>query len=68
VFGKHALKTGAEIANDVSEGRSLKESAMSRLPEGIKRMAASGDFSTQSGSGKRRRSIKPKKKKIDIFD
>jgi hypothetical protein len=69
VFGKHALKTGAQIATDVSEGRSLKESAMSRLPEGIKRMATSGDFSMQSGSGKRKRSIKPrsKLKKKDIF-
>jgi hypothetical protein len=63
VFGKHALKTGAQIANDVSEGRSLKESAMNRLPEGIKRMATSGDFSMQSGSGKRKRSIKYKPKK-----
>jgi hypothetical protein len=69
VFGKHALKTGAEIATDVSEGQSLRDAAKNRIPLGIKRMATSGDFSMQSGTGRRKRSIKRRKKaKInDIF-
>lgn len=76
-FGKHALKTGLEIANDVVEGGSLKESAKRRVPEGIKRFAKPENFINQSGAGggrskKRRR--KPaskknrKKKKLKISD
>ena len=54
-FGKHALKTGLEIANDVVEGESIKEAAKRRVPEGIKRFATSENFINQSGSGRRRR-------------
>jgi len=32
-------KTGMEVADDVLEGRSLKESAKKRVPAGIKRCA-----------------------------
>ena len=53
-FGKHALKTGLEIANDVADGESLKESASKRVSEGIKRFATSSNFFNQSGSGRRR--------------
>jgi hypothetical protein len=71
-FGKHALKTGLEIANDVVAGDSFKESTKRRVPEGIKRFATSENFINQSGSGrrriKRRRVTKTKKKKHnDIF-
>jgi hypothetical protein len=73
-FGKHALKTGLEIANDVVEGNSLKESAKRRVPEGIKRFANPANFSNQSGSGrarskKRRKAAgKKKRKKAKIND
>ena len=75
-FGKHALKTGLEIANDVVEGESIKEAAKRRVPEGIKRFATSENFISQSGSGRRRRkraapALKRKAKKrirrSDIF-
>jgi len=74
-FGKHALKTGLEIAGDVSEGKSFKDSARERiipsiLP-GIKRFAEEELLSNQSGSGKRRRVKKRSKKSIkrkDIFN
>ena len=58
-FGKHALKTGLEIAGDVADGSSFKDSAKARfLPTivpGIKRFAEQEIFSKQSGSGKRRK-------------
>ena len=75
-FGKHALKTGLEIAGDVAEGKSFKESARERivptiLPS-IKRFAEEEIFNTQSGSGKRRRrgkkTTKRKRVKKDIFN
>ena len=53
-FGKHALKTGLEIANDVVAGDTLKDSAKRRVPEGIKRFATTSNFFNQSGSGRRR--------------
>ena len=81
-FGKHALKTGLDIANDVVAGDSLKEAAKKHVPEGIKRFATSSDLFNQSGSGrgryaKRRKTVrKPrisksrtkKRKHNDIFD
>ena len=76
-FGKHALKTGLEIANDVASGDSFKDSAKRRAFEGIKRFATSENFINQSGSGRRRSkrrrktiiNNKKKKKKThsDIF-
>lgn len=54
VFGKHALKTGIDIASDVAGGESVKESAKRRVPEGIKRAVRTEIFSNQSGSGRRR--------------
>jgi hypothetical protein len=58
-FGKHALKTRLEIAGDVADGSSFKDSAKARfLPTivpGIKRFAEQEIFSKQSGSGKRRK-------------
>ena len=69
-FGKHALKTGLEIANDVTEGRSVKDSAKRRVGEGIKRFASSPFGSSQSGSGKRRKikRLKKKSKKRESFN
>ena len=65
-FGKHALKTGLEIAGDVAEGKSFKDSAKDRfLPTivpGIKRFAEEELLSSQSGSGKRRRKSSRKRK------
>ena len=73
-LGKHALRTGLEIASDVADGSSFKDSAKARVLPGIKRFAQSEIFSKQSGSGKRRRKKVPKKSrkvkriKRDIFD
>ena len=66
-FGKHALKTGLEIASDVADGTSFKDSAKARiLPSilpGIKRFAEEEIFSKQSGSGKRRKTRRKVSKK-----
>lgn len=62
-FGKHALKTGLEIANDVVEGDSLKNAAKRRVPEGIKRFARFENFTNQSGSGRVQSSSKKKRKR-----
>src|ERR1700690_1709935 len=61
-FGRHALRTGAQIANDVADGESFGNSEKRRVSEGIKRFDPSEFFSTQSGSGKRK-SIRSKKSK-----
>lgn len=61
-----ALKTGMEVADDVLEGQSLKDSAKRRVPAGIKRMAEG--VLRQSGSGvKRRRIVKRRRRPRDIF-
>jgi len=59
-FGKHALKTGLDIANDVAAGDSFQDSTKRRVPEGIKRFATAENFINQSGSGRRRISRKRK--------
>jgi hypothetical protein len=70
-FGKRALQTGLNVANDMVEGSSFQDSASRRIPEGLKGFVAS-NFG-QSGSGKRRQRIrhikskKTKKRKKDIF-
>ena len=51
-LGKQALKTDVNIANDVIDGKSLKESAGAHIPDGIKSFVSS-NFG-QSGSGKRK--------------
>jgi len=62
----NAVKTGMEVADDVLEGRSLKESAKRRVPAGIKRTVRGLKF--QSGSGVRRVKTNKKKRKIrDVF-
>lgn len=62
VFGKHALKTGLEIANDVVEGESIRNSAKRRVPESIKRFAKVENFINQSGSGRRRITTRVRKR------
>jgi len=66
-FGKHAIKTGLEVANDVVEGSSFVNSARRRVPEGINRFATAAGFTNQAGSGLRRRarstSVRGKSKK-----
>jgi len=70
-FGRQALKTGLEVANDVAEGQSWRDSASRRVPEGINQFVSSAGFTNQSGSGvrgrKRERALsiarKQKKKK-----
>jgi len=74
-FGKHALQTGLEIAGDVSEGKSFKDSARDRIVPsilpGIKCFAEDEILRSQSGSGKRRRikkRAKKSRKSKDIFN
>jgi len=63
----NAVKTGLEVADDVLEGQSFKESAKKRVPTGIKRTVK--DINWQSGSGvKRRRRVKRAVRRTrDIF-
>jgi hypothetical protein len=67
-FGKEALRTGANIANDVADGQTLGNSAKRRISERINTYVPG--LVAQSGSGKpRRRSSKKKAKRHhDIFD
>ena len=72
ILGKQALN----VATDMIDGKSFKESAKDRLKEGIKTFASQREAIQQSGSGVRRKrrrqskksSKKNKKRKIDIFD
>ena len=76
-FGKRVLRTGLQIANDVAEGQNFKESTLRCIPEGVKEFLSSNNFSSQGGSGGKRRKtpinrkIKKHKKAIlgkhDIF-
>lgn len=73
VFGKQALRTGANIANDVASGHEFSTSAKTRMKEGIKQIDPSEFFISQRGSGKRkikRRATKKARKRRhkDIFD
>jgi hypothetical protein len=68
-FGKQALRTGAQIANDVVDGHSFKESAKKRVGDTINQYVPG--LVPQFGSGRHRRRITRKrtiKKKKDIFD
>jgi len=75
-LGKQALKTGAEIATDVSEGKSFKDAAKQHVSRRINEFVPG--LIPQSGSGIRRRRNKRKtsvsgktksgkKRKRDIF-
>ena len=60
---ENAVKTGMDVANDVIDGKSFKDSVKTHVPVGIKRTAANLKF--QSGSGVRR--VKRKRRKRDVF-
>ena len=51
-FAPTALKTGANIVEDVSRGKAWKDAAFDRVPETISRVAF--EETDQSGSGFRR--------------
>ena len=53
-FGKQALKTGAQIANDVADGDDFLESTKRRTTERIKGFINPDNFTSQSGRGRRR--------------
>src|SRR6218665_255609 len=75
-FVRQFLRTVLQVANDVADGQTIKESGMKRVPEGIKLFVSSNFFKTQSGSGRKtpkrkvKRTIKRpmKRSKKDIFD
>ena len=56
----NAVKTGMEVADDVLEGQSFKESAKKRVPAGIKRTVQNLDW--QSGSGIKRKRVGTKRR------
>ena len=60
-FGKQALQTGFNVATDVVEDTSFRDSLRKHVPDGI-RGFKDAQFG-QSGSGKRRRRIQLKKKR-----
>ena len=72
ILGKQALN----VATDMIDGKSFKESAKDRLKEGIKRFASHREAIQQSGRGVRRKrrrqskksSKKRKKRKVDMFN
>ena len=64
----HALRTGANVLEDVSQGKSWKEAAIKRIPEGVEKLVFG-----QTGSGKCEREtqhdkVRKKRKVQDIFD
>lgn len=60
-FAPHAMRAGAEIFDDVSKGKSLKDAAFKHVPDTISRFVFNKN--SQSGSGLRRRRTYRKKKK-----
>ena len=68
-YGPHALRAGANIVEDVTDGKTWKNSAFNRIPESISAFAVRNK--TQKGAGGRRRKRAKrravKKFKKDIF-
>ena len=60
----NVLKTGAQVLDDVVQGKSLKDTVKRRIPEGIK--AAARDIDWQTGSGQPERKRRRRRHK-DIF-
>lgn len=56
-MASHAVKTGLNVADDVIQGKSVKESVKQHVPAGIKRTAQNIKWQTGSGplKSKRRR-------------
>lgn len=66
VLAPHVLRTGANVLDDVSQGKSWKDAAIKRIPEGLEKFAF-----RQTGSGKRKALItkgSAKRRRKDIFD
>jgi len=61
----NVLKTGAQLLDDVVQGRSLKDTVKKRIPEGIK--AAARDIDWQTGSGQPERKRRRRRRHKDIF-
>jgi hypothetical protein len=67
-FAPIALRTGTNIVEDVSRGKTWKDSAMERVPEMISKVAFGNMNQTGNGIRRRRRSkLRRKKAKRDIF-
>jgi hypothetical protein len=69
-FAPHALRAGADIFDDVSKGKSFKDSSFQRVPETISKIVFNKN--NQSGSGVRRKRTYRRKKPVkrvkrDIF-
>ena len=62
---ENAMKTGMDVASDVIDGKSLKSSVKTHVPEGIKRTAKNLKF--QSGSGVARAKRTRKRRKHNTF-
>ena len=60
----NVLNTGAQVLDDVVQGKSLKDTVKRRIPEGIK--AAARDIDWQTGSGQPKRKRRRRRHK-DIF-
>ena len=63
-FAPHALRASANIFDDVSKGKSFKESAFKHVPDTISRFVFNKN--SQSGSGIRRRRTCMRKKKKSV--
>jgi len=69
-FAPIALRTGANIVEDVSSGKTWKDSAMDRVPETISKVAFGNMNQTGSGIRRKRKSKQRrivKRAKRDIF-
>ena len=69
--GKEVVKSSAEIAKDLLEGRNFKESAKSRITNSIDNLAQMADDKLSGKGYKRKRKRDPKKskkRKLDFFD
>jgi len=71
---ENAMKTGMDVASDVIDGKSFKNSMKTHIPAGIKRTARELKFQSGSGVGrvKRKRRIQDvfssgKRRKLDVF-
>jgi len=53
-----AIKTGLEVADDVVQGKSFKESVKRRIPKGIKEAAENISLQTGSGTSKSKRRVR----------
>jgi len=73
---KNIIRTGLDIAKDVTGGKKVKEALKTRIPQGIKQTASELQFQLgakkpreqqQQQRKRKRRPVSKKKKKKDIF-